>query len=98
MPILTNGKKIQVGIFGGYSKNLGANEDIIGPIYGLGTSIESMYRVSPRISFKYNQLKFALEGEYTVANFGSSVDSKGVPIDITAAGNFRMLFAAYYFF
>ena len=96
--IHTNGKKIQVGIFGGYSKNLGANEDIIGPIYGLGTSIESMYRVSPRISFKYNKLKFALEGEYTVANFGSSIDSKGVPIELTSVGNFRLLFAAYYFF
>jgi len=96
--IHSNGKKIQVGIFGGYSKNLGAKKDIIGPIYGLGTSIESMYRVSPRISFKYNKLKFALEGEYTVANFGSSIDSKGVPTELTAAGNLRILFAAYYFF
>jgi len=96
--IHTNGKKIQVGLFGGYSQNLGANDDIIGPIYGLGTNIESMYRVSPRLSFKYNKLKFALEGEYTVANFGSTTNSKGVPPDLTAASNFRVLFAAYYFF
>ena len=96
--IHTNGKKIQVGLFGGYSQNLGANDDIIGPIYGLGTNIESMYRVSPRLSFKYNKLKFALEGEYTVANFGSTTNSKGVPTNLTAASNFRVLFAAYYFF
>ena len=96
--IHTNGKKIQVGLFAGYSQNLGANDDIIGPIYGLGTNIESMYRVSPRLSFKYNKLKFALEGEYTVANFGNSIDSKGVPTELTAASNFRVLFAAYYFF
>jgi len=96
--IHTNGKKIQVGIFAGYSKNLGAQKDIIGPIYGLGTTIESMYRVSPRVTFKYNKLKFALEGEYTVANYGSSFDSKGIPTDLTAASNFRMLFATYYFF
>jgi hypothetical protein len=96
--IHTNGNKIQVGIFAGYSKNLGAQKDIIGPIYGLGTTIESMYRVSPRVSIKYNKLKFALEGEYTVANYGSSFDNKGVPINTTAASNFRMLFATYYFF
>ncbi len=96
--IHTNGKKIRVGIFGGYSKNLGANDDIIGPIYGLGTNIESMYRVSPRVSYQHKKLLFALEGEYTMANFGSSVDGKGVPIELTASGNFRVLFAAYYFF
>jgi len=96
--IHTNGKKIQVGIFAGYSKNLGADKDIIGPIYGLGTSIESLYRVSPRITYKYNKFKVALEGEYTVANYGSTMDSKAIPTDITAASNFRMLFATYYFF
>lgn len=96
--IHTNGKKIQVGIFAGYSKNLGAQKDIIGPIYGLGTTIESLYRVSPRVSFKYNKLKFAVEGEYTVANYGSSFDSKAVPINTTEANNFRVLFATYYFF
>ena len=96
--IQTNGNKIQVGIFAGYSKNLGAQKDIIGPIYGLGTTIESMYRVSPRVTFKYNKLKFAMEGEYTVANYGSSFDSKGIPTNTTAASNFRMLFATYYFF
>jgi len=96
--IHTNGKKIQIGIFAGYSKNLGAQKDVIGPIYGLGTTIESMYRVSPRVSFKYNKLKFALESEYTVANYGSLFDNKGVPINITAASNLRILFAVYYFF
>ena len=96
--ISTNGKIFQFGIFGGYSKNLGSKKDIIGPIYGLGTSIESVYRVSPRVSYKHNKVKFALEGEYTVANYGSAKDSKGVPINLTAASNFRLLFASYYFF
>ena len=86
----TNGKKFSVGIFGGYSKNLGAAKDIVGPIYGLGTTIESIYRISPRVIYKSNNVKFALEGEYTLANYGASRDSKGVPTDITAASNFRI--------
>ena len=94
----SNGKKFQVGIFGGYSKNLGASKDIVGPIYGLGTNIESIYRISPRLIYKSNNVKFALEGEYTLANYGATRDAKGVPTTITAADNFRLLFACFYVF
>ena len=96
--IQTNGTKIQVGIFGGYSKNLGANTQVIGPKYGLGTNIESMYRISPRISYTFKQLKFAIEGEYTVANYGSTYDSNAIPTNITPASNFRLLFSTYFMF
>ncbi|RLD65117.1 MAG: hypothetical protein DRI95_09415 [Bacteroidetes bacterium] len=96
--IHTNGKKVQVGIFGGYTKNLGSTNDVVGPIYGLGTNIESLYRVSPRIMLNSGKVRFALEGEYTVANYGSSRNIKGVPTDLTAASNMRVLFAVYYFF
>ncbi len=94
----TNGD-FSVGIFGGYSKNMGANKNIIaGTTYGLGTNIESLYRISPRISYKINKVKFALEGEYTVANYGSEFSNKGIPEKLTEANNFRVLFASYYFF
>ncbi len=96
--IQTNGKKLQLGIFAGYSKNMGANDEVNGPTFGLGTSIESLFRVSPRISYKVNKLKFALEGEYTVANYGKTYDNKAVPTDINSANNFRLLFSSYYFF
>jgi len=94
----TNGKKVKVGLFAGYSKNLGAKDKIIGPKYGLGTSIASLYRVSPRVSYQINKLRFALEGEYTNASYGASYDEYGVPQDLTAVGNFRILFATYFFF
>ncbi len=90
--------KLELGVFGGYTMNMGANEDIIGEIYGLGTNIESMYRVSSRIAVKLNKVKFALEGEYTVANYGSTKDNKGIPTTLTEANNFRVLFASYYIF
>ncbi|MEN8120803.1 MAG: hypothetical protein ABFS35_10675 [Bacteroidota bacterium] len=96
--IHTNGKKFQAGIFGGYTKNLGSANDVVGPIYGLGTNIESLYRISPRIMFNSGKVRFAVEGEYTVANYGSTRDAKGIPTDLTAANNIRMLFAVYYFF
>ncbi|MCK5857333.1 MAG: hypothetical protein KAG64_07580 [Bacteroidales bacterium] len=94
----TNGKKIIVGIFGGYSKNLGATQDVIGPFYGLGTTVESVYRISPRVVYKSNNVKFALEGEYTLANYGITRNAKGVPTDNTAVSNFRLLLACFYLF
>jgi len=96
--IHTNRKDIQFGIFGGYTKNLGTDKDIVGDIYGLGTNIESLYRVSPRIIFNSGNVRFAFEGEYTVANFGSTTNTRAIPTDITTAANFRMLAAVYYFF
>jgi len=94
----TNGD-FSVGVFGGYSMNMGATKDIIaGTTYGLGTNIESMYRISPRVSYKINSVKFALEGEYTVANYGSTFSNKGIPENLTEANNFRVLFATYYLF
>lgn len=96
--IHTNGKKFQFGIFGGYTKNLGSNDDIVGNIYGLGTNIESLYRISPRIIYNAEHVRFAFETEYTIANYGSSKDEKGIPTELTEAGNLRLLFAVYYFF
>ena len=96
--IHTNGKKVQYGVFAGYTKQLGAAEDIVGTIYGLGTNIESLYRIAPRVMFNSGKIRFALEGEYTVANYGTSTDAKGIPTDLTAANNMRLLASVYYFF
>jgi len=99
--IHTNGEKFQFGIFGGYSQNLGTGEEILDPaggIYGLANNIQSIYRVSPRIIYNLKPVRFAFETEYTVAQFGSSYDSNGVPTDLTEANNLRLLFAVYYFF
>ncbi|NQU35745.1 MAG: hypothetical protein HQ521_21155 [Bacteroidetes bacterium] len=102
--IHTNGKKWQFGVFAGYTQNLGAKENVSAPIagqdliYGFGTNIADLYRVSPRVIYNIDKLRFALELEYTVANYGSTYDAKGKPITLTEANNFRTLFAVYYFF
>lgn len=96
--IHTNGSNFQVGLFAGYTRNLGAKNDMVGPVYGLGTNIADLYRVSPRFIYNSGKMRFALEFEYTVANYGATRDSKGIPTDLTNVANLRTLFAAYYFF
>ncbi len=101
----TNGKT-QFGMFAGYTQNQGFKDDILlnidntpVSIYGLGTNIESLYRVSPRVVFNLDHIRFALEGEYTAAKFGDGTyDTKGIPQNTTEASNFRALFSVYYFF
>lgn len=97
--IHTNGKEWQLGVFGGYTKNLGSKSDIVGEIYGLGVKdIASLYRVSPRIIFNSGKIRLASEIEYTMANYGTSFDSKQVAITTQEVANIRLLVAAYYFF
>lgn len=99
--IHTNGKKWQFGVFAGYTQNMGAKDDMFSaksPVYGLGTNIADLYRISPRAIFNAGKLRLALEFEYTVANYGSTRDTKGMPTDVTKACNLRTLFAVYYFF
>ena len=96
--IQTNGEKIQFGIFAGYSQNLGSSKKIVGEIYGLGTNIESLYRIAPRIIFNTNKIRFTVESGYTVANFGKTKNIKGIPTELTSAKNTRLLVSVYYSF
>ena len=47
----TKGKKVQFGLFGGYTQNLGAEDDINGNTFARGANIDYVYRVSPRVVF-----------------------------------------------
>lgn len=99
--IHTNGKPWQVGLFGGYTRNLGTQNTVLGDadlIFGFGNTIASLYRISPRVLYYAGKLRFGLEGEYTSATFGSSFDDHAVPVDTQTVGNMRMLFSVYYFF
>lgn len=97
--IHTNGKKIQLGVFAGITTNKGFKEEIVGSssITGRAVNIKSLLRVSPRITYSFEHIRFAFETEYTKADYGSSYDSKGVPVNLVKADNFRFLLAVYYF-
>lgn len=95
----TNGNP-QVGIFGGLTSNNGTKESILStvPVYGLGTTIRTLYRIAPRVIYNAGKLRLALELEYTNAAYGENYDEFYIPDETTNAANLRVLAAVYYFF
>jgi hypothetical protein len=93
----TNGTKWQAGIFGGWSKNLGLEDERAGSYYARGADIGYVYRIAPRIVLNEGKFRFATEVEWTAAGYGTP-GKKGVVEDIKEVGNLRLLLATYYFF
>lgn len=102
--IHSNGKKVQVGVFAGYSQNNGAKDRILplddphGAVYGLGTNLEYVYRISPRVIYNVEKVRFAMEFEHTAAAYASEYDEKYKPTESNEVANNRMLFSVFYFF
>lgn len=94
---LIYGSDIKVGLFAGYTKSLGAVDEIVGDVYARGANINNLLRISPRVEFNYQQLRFAFELEYTAANYGIP-NSKYEVENYSSVANFRSLIAVYYFF
>jgi len=93
----TNGPRWSFGVYGGYSKNLGASSELAGPYYSRGENIDYLYRVAPRIVLTVNKLKIATEVDYTVAAYGT-VTGKGMVADPVEVGNVRFLCGVNYYF
>ncbi len=105
--IHTNGKDWQFGIFAGANKSLGTKEALSNTsntVYGPGTDINMLYRVSPRVIRNVGKLRFACELEYTRAEFGKKQngimarDYHALPVSTEWTGNLRSLLSVYYFF
>ncbi len=94
---LIYGTELQFGLFSGYTKNLGTDEDIVGANYSRGNNIASVMRVSPRIQYSVGKTRYAAEVEYTTAEYGTP-DIKGVVENTTSVTNVRFLFGAFLFF
>jgi len=93
------GKVLELGIFAGYTKNLGTDDNNIGKYYSRGSNIETVFRVSPRIKYKMGNVKFGAEVEYTSASYGTpNNNNKGKVENLTSVANLRLLLAAYLFF
>ncbi len=93
----TNGKKWSPGIYGGFSRNLGAAENFIGPLYSRGSNIDYLYRVAPRLSLTVKKLKLSSEIDYTVAAYGTT-NKNGTVSNSKEVGNLRVLIGVFYFF
>jgi len=106
----TNGKKMQVGVFGGYTINLGATDSIGGAGYTRGGTIASLLRVSPRVVWISGKTKIATEVEYTSAAYAkgnangttteelTGIDNKGKVTSSEAISNIRLLFSVIHSF
>jgi len=99
LDIHTNGKKWQLGLLAGYSKNMGASKDFDElPSYQRGRDIAYIYRISPRFVYNSGKFRIAPEIEYTVAGYGKTINANGTVDDITDVGNVRFLLGVYFFF
>jgi hypothetical protein len=103
----TNGKKLKVGLFAGYTKNLGTSDkkylfpDGAGQTYARGANIAYAYRIAPRLIYNTGKFRIAPELEYTVAAYAtkdSKIDEYGIITDPKEIGNFRVLLGVYFFF
>lgn len=70
-------KKFNLGIFAGYTENMGYNNETKEKFFARGADIHSIYRVAPQFLYKAsNKLLIFSETELTVANYGTT-DSFG---------------------
>lgn len=97
LDLCTNGKKVQAGLFAGYSRNMGSKVAFTGPVYGRGTNIGYLGRIAPRIMIIQNKMTLAAEFETTFAAYGTP-DSFGKVFDSKSIVNYRILLAAIYKF
>ncbi|MFP4368573.1 MAG: hypothetical protein ACLFR2_03250 [Candidatus Kapaibacterium sp.] len=95
---ITYGKEFVVGLFGGYTKNMGSDEELNADmVWTRGKDIESVIRVSPRAWYQTGKTRFACEIEYTAAAYGTP-NSKFEVENSEMVNNIRILFGAYLFF
>jgi hypothetical protein len=97
------GKKIIPGIFFGYTKNNGASESGAVTSYARGitiggTSLDNLWRISPRCDFVSGKFKFGTEVEFTSAAYGIAGSNGKVTGGTTSALNTRLLFVTTYYF
>jgi hypothetical protein len=76
---LTYGNKWKPGILLGYAKNLGTSKPLYkftvsgaesATVYGLATSVQQDYRISPFLSYSVNKYLMSFEYELTAAQYG----------------------------
>ncbi|NLF43593.1 MAG: hypothetical protein GX587_12935 [Bacteroidales bacterium] len=92
--------KLQLGLFAGYTSNLGSKDDyIVIPTYNRNDDLHYVYRLSPRLVYKVSNLSFGLEWSYVTAVYGREFDSKRkVTSDLDPVSNNHIIFQTKYSF
>jgi hypothetical protein len=99
---ITYGKKVVVGLFGGYQKNLGFSDNILkgaNNFLGRWQNIDHIYRIAPSLQYKIGRLVLAAELDYNIAGYGT-VDfaNKGKVKDAKDVSGARGIVAATFLF
>lgn len=95
---ISYGKEVEVGVFFGYTKNLGTEDNTTTTYYSRYSTgnkdVESAFRLSPRVIFTTGAFKFCAELEYTSATYGTmdNLDKNSFK-DTKAVNNVRGLLA-----
>jgi hypothetical protein len=95
--ISTTVNKTHFGLFSGYCKNLGASDPVHGDIYGRGSNIDHLFRLSPRVTVTEGKLSIAAELENTLAAYGTT-QSDGRVDETGSVTNMRLLLSFIYRF
>lgn len=92
------GKKWKPGFFLGYMKNLGTNEPITGPTYGVGLDVDQLLTASVQLT--YNLPHWKIGAEYTPATawYGDFDATNGRIRNTHAITNHRLLGVLIYMF
>ncbi|MGL5959245.1 MAG: hypothetical protein ACRCY6_00655 [Bacteroidales bacterium] len=96
----TFGKKYQVGIFAGYVKQLGANNEILNTewIYGRGTDIDQLMNLNAQVSYNIDHFTVGFEYSWAQAFYGNLNLKSGKITDSHAVVNHRSMLMMTYFF
>ncbi|MCR5841486.1 MAG: hypothetical protein K6G86_05355 [Bacteroidales bacterium] len=71
---MSYGKKVQVVLFGGYVRNFGTKDVLVGDLYFSKNSFSNMnrlFRVSPELIFNWGKVALGIEYELTGIQYGS---------------------------
>ena len=92
------GKKWKPGIFVGYIKNLGTEDDMISStVYGTGTNIDQLFTGTFELTYNVPHWKIGAEYNYTSAWYGKT-QKDGKVTDTHSVGNNRLVLSATYSF
>lgn len=100
--IYTNSKPWEFGIFAGYTENLGTmqNAETLTGLgqFSRGHDISYVYRLSPRMVYRNQNLQIGSELEYTTAAYGTAISTKLKPLNPETVSNLRVLVSVSYFY
>lgn len=98
---LTYGRTWILGLFAGYQKNLGFEENILvgGDFFGRWQNVDHTYRIAPSLQYSYKQWVFQAEIDCDMAAYGTiDYTNKAKVIDAKEILGVRGLFATTFLF